>query len=67
VIVLFGATGDLAKRKLLPGLAFLSRQRVAQLQIARSGVLIRASRDCVANGVFGPTRRAEVRRDGHCE
>ena len=25
------------------------------------------SRDCAANGVFGPTRRAEVRWDGHCE
>jgi site-specific DNA recombinase len=24
-------------------------------------------RDCATNGVFGPTRRAEVRRDGHCE
>lgn len=23
--------------------------------------------DCAANGVSGPTRRAEVRRDGHCE
>jgi site-specific DNA recombinase len=23
--------------------------------------------DCPGNGVFGPTRRAEVRRDGHCE
>jgi putative transposase len=23
--------------------------------------------DCGSNGVFGPTRRAEVRRDGHCE
>jgi glycerol uptake facilitator-like aquaporin len=23
-------------------------------------------RDCAANGVFGPTRRAEVRWDGHC-
>jgi hypothetical protein len=24
-------------------------------------------RDCAANGVFGPTRRAVVRWDGHCE
>ena len=23
--------------------------------------------DCAADGVSGPTRRAEVRRDGHCE
>ena len=23
--------------------------------------------DCAANGVSGPTRRAEIRRDGHCE
>ena len=23
--------------------------------------------DCARNGVFGPTRRAEVRRDGHRE
>lgn len=23
--------------------------------------------DCAANGVSGPIRRAEVRRDGHCE
>ena len=23
--------------------------------------------DCAANGVSGPTRRAGVRRDGHCE
>jgi hypothetical protein len=23
--------------------------------------------DCARSGVFGPTRRAEVRRDGHCE
>ena len=29
VIVLFGATGDLAKRKLLPGLAFLERSALA--------------------------------------
>ena len=27
VIVLFGATGDLAKRKLLPGLAYLQQSR----------------------------------------
>jgi putative transposase len=27
----------------------------------------RMKRDCAANGVSGPTRRAEVRRDGHCE
>jgi len=26
-----------------------------------------SQRDCAANGVSGPTRRAEVRRDGHCE
>ena len=25
------------------------------------------NRDCAANGVSGPTRRTEVRRDGHCE
>jgi hypothetical protein len=24
-------------------------------------------RDCFKIGVFGPTRRTEVRRDGHCE
>ena len=29
VIVLFGATGDLAKRKLLPGLAYLDHSRLA--------------------------------------
>jgi len=29
VIVLFGATGDLAKRKLLPGLAYLQQSRFA--------------------------------------
>src|SRR5690349_13144149 len=29
VIVLFGATGDLAKRKLLPGLAFLALSALA--------------------------------------
>ncbi|MEU6265421.1 transposase family protein [Saccharopolyspora shandongensis] len=23
--------------------------------------------NCASNGVSGPTRRAEVRRDGHCE
>jgi hypothetical protein len=23
--------------------------------------------DCATDGVSGPTRRAEVRRDGHCE
>ena len=22
---------------------------------------------CGSNGVFGPTRRAKIRRDGHCE
>ena len=27
VIVLFGATGDLAKRKLIPGLAYLQQSR----------------------------------------
>jgi hypothetical protein len=25
------------------------------------------NRDCSKIGVSGPTRRAEVRRDGHCE
>ena len=29
VIVLFGATGDLAKRKLLPGLAYLAQSSLA--------------------------------------
>ena len=29
VIVLFGATGDLAKRKLLPGLAYLAQSALA--------------------------------------
>src|SRR6478752_3524946 len=29
VIVLFGATGDLAKRKLLPGLAYLDQSELA--------------------------------------
>ena len=29
VIVLFGATGDLAKRKLIPGLAYLSASELA--------------------------------------
>ena len=33
--------------------------RALQLRLPR--------RDCGSNGVFGPTRRAEVRRDGHCE
>ena len=26
-----------------------------------------APRGCGSSGVFGPTRRAEFRRDGHCE
>ena len=29
VIVLFGATGDLAKRKLLPGMAYLDQSELA--------------------------------------
>ena len=31
------------------------------------GDALAISGDCAANGVSGPTRRAEVRRDGHCE
>jgi hypothetical protein len=34
---------------------------------ARSRLERRGVGDCPGNGVFGPTRRAEVRRDGHCE
>ena len=37
-------------------------------QEARADTLIDlAARNCAANGVSGPTRLAEIRRDGHCE
>jgi len=36
VIVLFGATGDLSKRKLLPGLAYLAESALALAGIPRS-------------------------------
>jgi hypothetical protein len=32
-----------------------------------SSVRSQRPRDCAANGVSGPTRRAEIRRDGHRE
>ncbi|HKS44461.1 MAG TPA: hypothetical protein VJT49_04975 [Amycolatopsis sp.] len=32
-----------------------------------TATLLQVSGDCAANGVSGPTRRAEVRRDGHRE
>ena len=38
VIVLFGATGDLAKRKLIPGLAYLDQSELApDIQIVPVG------------------------------
>jgi hypothetical protein len=38
-----------------------------QEHLASSGGARVSFRDCAANGVFGPTRRAVVRWDGHCE
>ena len=63
VIVLFGATGDLAKRKLLPGMFHLSRsglmpERFRIIGTARHGIDLDEFRELARESVQGSGRRA---------
>ncbi len=63
MIVLFGSTGDLARRKLLPG---LFRLAVAGL-LPKSCRIIGTSRKSLSNEEFRLFARAAVDEFGHCE
>jgi glucose-6-phosphate 1-dehydrogenase len=63
VIVLFGATGDLAKRKLLPGMFHLARsglmpERFRIIGTARHGIGVDEFRELARESVEGSGRRA---------
>jgi glucose-6-phosphate 1-dehydrogenase len=64
VIVLFGATGDLARRKLLPGLFHLARvglmpQRFRIVGAARRGVELEEFRRLAREAVVGSSRNSD--------
>jgi hypothetical protein len=54
------------RRELLDHLLILNRRQAVTVLREFERHYVRHG-DCGSNGVFGPTRRAEVRRDGHCE
>jgi glucose-6-phosphate 1-dehydrogenase len=63
VIVLFGATGDLARRKLLPGMFHLARvglmpERFRIIGTARSGIEVEEFRELAREAVAASGRRA---------
>jgi glucose-6-phosphate 1-dehydrogenase len=63
IIVLFGATGDLAKRKLLPGMFHLARvglmpERFRIIGAARHGIDVAEFRDLTRESVDGSGRRS---------
>jgi glucose-6-phosphate 1-dehydrogenase len=63
VIVLFGATGDLAKRKLLPGMFHLARvglmpERFRIIGAARRGISVEEFRELARESVQGSGRRS---------
>jgi glucose-6-phosphate 1-dehydrogenase len=63
VIVLFGATGDLAKRKLLPGIFHLARvglmpERFRIIGTARKGIDVAEFRELARESVQGSGRKA---------
>ena len=61
VIVLFGATGDLAKRKLLPGLAYLCESALApDLRVVGSAM------EAMTTEQFRELAKAAVRPSGRC-
>ncbi|HET9197706.1 MAG TPA: glucose-6-phosphate dehydrogenase [Solirubrobacterales bacterium] len=64
VIVLFGATGDLAKRKLLPGMFHLAQvglmpERFRIVGAARKGLGDEEFRDLARDSIFGSDRKPE--------
>jgi len=64
VIVLFGATGDLAKRKLLPGMFHLTQvglmpEHFRIIGAARHGVSVEEFREVARDAVCGSGRRSE--------
>jgi glucose-6-phosphate 1-dehydrogenase len=63
IIVLFGATGDLARRKLLPGMFHLARvglmpRRFRIIGAARHGIAVGEFRDLTRESVDGSGRRS---------
>ena len=76
VIVLFGATGDLAKRKLLPGLAYLDQSELApDIQIVATSLedltddefreIAKNAIDSFGTHKLSPEQWAELRENRH--
>jgi glucose-6-phosphate 1-dehydrogenase len=63
VVVIFGATGDLTRRKLLPALFRLSQQRVIPAEFAILGT----ARQTLSDDEFRENMRAAVEEFGHDE